>query len=125
MGVTEQPWFVNAVAELETQLTPQELLDRLLALETAMGRVRRQRWGPRSIDLDLLLYDDLILDTDALVLPHPEMHRRHFVLVPLVEVAPEAWHPRLGKSAGQLLRNLAPADDIVPLEKESRCSSVY
>jgi len=121
VGVTEQPWFVNAVAEIDTRLGPLDLLARLLALETAMGRIRQQRWGPRTIDLDLLLYDDVILETDTLVLPHPEMHRRDFVLVPLAEVAPGAWHPRLGKTAGQLLQDLAPTSHIVPMERGSRC----
>src|SRR5512139_293970 len=76
LGPPDQPWYVNAVAQVRTRLIPEELLRALRRLETEMGRVRGERWGPRIIDLDLLLYDGEVLDTPELVLPHPEMHRR-------------------------------------------------
>lgn len=112
VGVEEQPWFVNAVIQLRTRLTPEALLETLLEIEEAMGRVRRQHWGPRLIDLDLLLYDNIIMETPTLTLPHPEMHRRGFVLIPLAEIAPQAWHPRQRQTVAALLQQLAPADRV-------------
>jgi len=89
-GVTEQPAFVNAVAELDTYLPPRELLQALLAIERRYGRVRDgTRWGPRTLDLDLLACGDLRIDEPGLVLPHPQIARRAFVLVPLAQVAPD------------------------------------
>ena len=110
LGPENQPWYVNAVAKIRTRLAPEELLRVLRQVETALGRVRGERWGPRIIDLDLLLYDGEIIFTPELAVPHPEMHRRAFVLAPLVEIAPEAWHPGLKKSAGELLAELDPAE---------------
>lgn len=86
VGLTEQPHFLNMAIELETSLSPESLLDVLLGVEHALGRVRTVRWGPRTIDLDLLLYDDVEMRTDRLELPHPRMAERAFVLVPLVEL---------------------------------------
>jgi len=106
LGPPDQPWYVNAVAQLRTRLEPEELLRVLHRVEQDLGRVRGERWGPRVIDLDLLLYDGLIMSGPELVLPHPEMHRRAFVLVPLAEIAPQAWHPVLEKTAGELLAEL-------------------
>ncbi|MDR5866325.1 2-amino-4-hydroxy-6-hydroxymethyldihydropteridine diphosphokinase [Halomonas koreensis] len=93
VGPADQPDFVNAVAELETALSPLALLDQLQALEQRHGRVRARRWGPRTLDLDLLLHDDRQLATPRLVLPHPEMTRRAFVMIPLAELAPELRLP--------------------------------
>jgi 2-amino-4-hydroxy-6-hydroxymethyldihydropteridine diphosphokinase len=97
MGPQDQPDFVNAVAALETGLAPQVLLQMLLAIEVRHGRHRDgSHWGPRSLDLDILLYGDLLLDTPALKLPHPGLHERAFVLYPLADIAPELSVPGLG-----------------------------
>lgn len=105
-GVTEQPDFVNAAAEVQTGLSPRALLDALLGLERAFGRVRAadgsDRWGPRSLDLDILLYADARIDAPGLQLPHPQMHRRAFVLVPLLEIAPGLAIPGIGPAAPML-----------------------
>jgi 2-amino-4-hydroxy-6-hydroxymethyldihydropteridine diphosphokinase len=104
----EAPDFLNAVAEIETQLEPQALMAHLLAVEQSLGRTREgPRHAPRTIDLDLLLYDRRVIDTPALTLPHPRMTTRRFVLGPLASIAPEAYHPVAGKTARQLLAELA------------------
>ena len=105
-GVTDQPQFLNAVACVRTSLAPLALLDVLLATELAMGRVRLRHWGERNIDLDLLLYEDVVLDTPRLRLPHPDMQNRDFVLLPLAEIAPELKHPTLQKTICELKENL-------------------
>ena len=105
-GVTDQPQFLNAVACVRTSLAPLALLDVLLATELAMGRVRLRRWGERNIDLDLLLYEDVVLDTPRLHLPHPDMQNRDFVLLPLAEIAPELKHPTLQKTIWELKEDL-------------------
>jgi 2-amino-4-hydroxy-6-hydroxymethyldihydropteridine diphosphokinase len=116
LGPPDQPWYVNAVIQVRTRLTPEELLRVLQRVEQDLGRVRREHWGPRRIDLDLLLYNGEILSSPDLCLPHPEMHKRSFVLVPLAEIAPQAWHPALEKTASELLGNLDP-DDRASLKK--------
>jgi 2-amino-4-hydroxy-6-hydroxymethyldihydropteridine diphosphokinase len=93
VGVTDQPNFVNAVAEVRTTLTPDALLETVLALEKNRGRVRTQRWGPRVIDIDILLYGNVQRETPALTLPHPRLEERDFVLVPLAEIAPNLVLP--------------------------------
>jgi len=101
-----QPDFLNGCALLGVQISPQELLQTLLAIEAKFGRVRRERWGPRILDLDLLLFDNLILESANLVLPHPSMNERAFVLVPLAEIAPNWIEPKSGKSIAQLVQAL-------------------
>ncbi len=112
MEFTAQPWFLNSVVEFQTEATPVELMRTLLMIERAMGRERNQAKGPRNIDLDLLLYDDKTLATPELTLPHPAMHERRFVLVPLAEIAPGAIHPILRKSARQLLASLPEGGEV-------------
>jgi len=112
VGLREQPWFLNLVCAGETGLSPTDLLDMLQKVEARMGRVRTVRWGPRPIDLDILLYGDTILDAPRLTIPHPRMAERAFVLVPLVEIAPEAWHPVLEASARELLERLEPVSGV-------------
>lgn len=103
VGGPPQPRYLNAAARLHTRLAPHALLEALVAIEAEAGRERRVRWGPRTLDLDLLAYDGLVLRSPALELPHPRLHERAFVLAPLVEVAPEWVHPRLLCSARELL----------------------
>ena len=99
LGPADQPDYLNAVALLETRLAPLALLDALQAIEQAHGRRRERRWGPRTLDLDLLLYDERIIESPRLVLPHPGLHLRDFVLAPLVELDPELTIPGRGRAA--------------------------
>ncbi len=108
VGPIAQPPFINAVFVLECAVGPAELLALLLDVEQKMGRVRKKRWGPRVIDLDLLLHGDAVLSEDGLEVPHPRLHERRFVLAPLAEVAPCALHPVLEKSVCTLLADLPP-----------------
>jgi 2-amino-4-hydroxy-6-hydroxymethyldihydropteridine diphosphokinase len=102
VGLHHQPDFINAVAALETALAPEALLDALFAIEAGFGRVRAAKNGPRTIDLDLLLHGDLELAQPRLTLPHPRLHLRAFVLVPLAEIAPDLRLPRRGSVAAWL-----------------------
>ena len=106
-GVTDQPAFLNMVIKAETHSEPLELLKQLKLLETRLGRLPSIRYGPRLIDIDLLFYDDLILNTAELTIPHPNLHERAFVLVPLLDLAPEFIHPVTGKTVRQLLAEVS------------------
>ena len=103
VGYEEQAQFLNGVAAIQTSLSPLSLLHTLKDIETAVGRQHRIRWGPREIDLDILIYGDLCVQTEKLVVPHPEMHLRGFVLVPLAEIAPDLVHPVFQVSIQTLL----------------------
>ncbi len=101
-GGVEQEDFLNSALKLETLLTPEELLEELHRIEAAAGRERIIRWGPRTLDLDIIFYDDLIMDTEDLHIPHVEMHLRDFVLIPMNQIAPYMRHPVLNKTVAQL-----------------------
>lgn len=103
VGYTEQDWFLNTVAELETGLSPHELLGVLMDTENKMGRERTIRWGPRVIDLDILLYGDLVINTHDLQVPHPRMEERAFVVVPLSDLCPDIRLPGGGTAGGLAL----------------------
>jgi len=118
VGVDGQDWYVNGVVSLDVTASPQELLKRLMGVEQAMGRVRKERWGPRVIDLDILLFGKKDIHENNLIVPHPFMHVRRFVLVPMAELAPGVIHPTIGATMTQLLKGL-PDDgqEVVPLEE--------
>jgi 2-amino-4-hydroxy-6-hydroxymethyldihydropteridine diphosphokinase len=97
VGVVDQPPFLNGAVAVETELAPRELLDALLAVERGLGRERRERWGPRTIDLDLLLYGDETIDEPGLTVPHPRLHERRFALEPLLDLDPELAIPGRGR----------------------------
>lgn len=101
-GPPDQPEYLNGVAQIATTLAPEKLLNRLLDIEQRLGRIRAERWGPRCIDLDLLLHGREVIDSENLKVPHPLMHQREFVLRGLAQIAPDARHPLLGLTASQM-----------------------
>ena len=102
-GLLDQPWFVNQVVEAETTLLPRQLLKRLLTIERRLGRKRTVRNGPRTIDLDIVLYGDVVIDTEDLQVPHPRMGERRFVLEPMVALVPERRHPVIRQTMREML----------------------
>ncbi|MCC6712955.1 MAG: 2-amino-4-hydroxy-6-hydroxymethyldihydropteridine diphosphokinase [Candidatus Dadabacteria bacterium] len=113
VGPKDQPDFINCAACIETDIPPEGLLAELRSIEDALGRVRSGRWRERSIDLDIVFYDGLIMNTDALTIPHPRAHLRRFVLEPLAEISPGLVHPVLGVTVSGLLGMLKGGERVV------------
>lgn len=114
-GPTDNPTFLNAVLEIRTTLSPQELLSACLAVEDEFGRTRPARWAPRTLDIDLLFYADEVLCEDHLTIPHPRLQERAFVLVPLLDIAPDLRHPLLGRTITELATGSAGVAKLAPL----------
>ncbi|MCA9482879.1 MAG: 2-amino-4-hydroxy-6-hydroxymethyldihydropteridine diphosphokinase [Nitrospina sp.] len=117
-GITDQPEFINAVARLSTTLEPRALLDTLLEIEKEMGRVRKQKWGPRLIDLDILLFGGRVIEEPGLTVPHPGIAERGFVLAPLADLAADLPHPTLKQNVKQLYDALGASTDTRRIESE-------
>lgn len=115
-GKTDQPDFLNQALQLQTTLEPEALLCTLLGIEKDMGRERLERYGPRIIDIDIIFFDDRIIDTESLTLPHPQLEKRRFVLAPLAEIAGNFCHPLLNKTVNELLE-ICP--DTSPVDKKN------
>lgn len=111
-GKTDQSAFVNSVIKVNTSLTPENLLDACLSIEQDMGRVRKEKWGPRVIDLDILFYDESIIKQGGLDIPHPGIPERSFVLMPMNEIAPDFMHPVLKKTINTLLQEIPNPQEI-------------
>lgn len=117
---TEQAWFLNCAISLETNESPQQLMSSILQIEQEMGRRRTQNKGPRNIDIDILLFGDVVLSTPSLTVPHPAMVNRRFVLEPLAEIAPDARHPVLKKTIRELLEDLSPGQRVRRLDSGAK-----
>lgn len=108
----DQPWFLNQIIKFTTQLDPETLLVIVQKIEKKLGRERAIRFGPRTIDIDILFYDAIMLETPKLVIPHPRLHERRFVLAPLAQIAPEFRHPALQKTIVELLQTVADTSTV-------------
>ena len=117
VGKKDQNWFVNAVAALETSRPPRGLLSFLQGIEREMGRERKEKWGPRIIDLDILFYEDRVVREEDLMVPHPRLQERRFVLAPLNDIAPGLRHPLLAKSIAEMLAELPEGEKVVLLRE--------
>jgi 2-amino-4-hydroxy-6-hydroxymethyldihydropteridine diphosphokinase len=113
-GNTDQPKFLNAVVELETALEPPDLLVELKGIEARLGRTNTERWGPREIDLDILVYDGVVLKTETVQVPHPDLENRRFVLLPLREIAPDLVHPVSGMTITELAAACTGGGRVMP-----------
>lgn len=118
VGLEEQDWFVNGAIEIRSALELRSLMDAILDVEKEMGRVRNEKWGPRIIDIDILFYGQVVIDEEGLVVPHPRLHKRRFVLVPLDEIASHVIHPAFGVSVGGLLDRLDDTNTVEWLSGE-------
>lgn len=118
VGVDKQPWYVNCVASISTELSARSLMDNLLSIEADMGRIRSKKWESRNIDLDILLFNNDIITEENLIIPHPLMHKRRFVIVPMLDLAPDLIHPSLGKTMSELLDALPDDEQQVKLMKD-------
>jgi 2-amino-4-hydroxy-6-hydroxymethyldihydropteridine diphosphokinase len=122
VGYREQEDFINAVVAVETDRAPGDLLSVCRSIEDKLGRIRTIQWGPRTADLDILLYGDVVMSTLDLIIPHPLMTTRKFVLVPLAEIAPEAVHPVSNKTASQLLAELQNSHTVMKCKPDNKAS---
>jgi 2-amino-4-hydroxy-6-hydroxymethyldihydropteridine diphosphokinase len=124
VGLTDQPWFLNLVCSGQTALPAESLLVAVKGIERDMGRKEGIRFGPRVIDIDILFYDDLVMETERLQIPHPRLHERGFVLIPLMELAPDLVHPVLNSDVRELVQKAAPLKTTRPYRlMDGRASS--
>ena len=114
-GKTDQPWFVNTALAVRLDMDPLKLLERLKQIETELGRTPGQRWGPREIDIDIIFYDDSVMTSDRLTIPHPLAHQRRFVLAPLADINPGLAHPVLGTTVARLLEAIPETEQAARL----------
>ncbi len=118
VGKEDQPNFINCVSQIKTNLSPHKLLKKLNSIEEKLGRVRHEKWGPRTIDLDIIFYGQLVIKDDDLVIPHPRAHLRRFVLEPICESAPDFIHPGLDSSVLELLKLLEDNKKVIKREEQ-------